>query len=86
MTHADVVIYQYNFWVQRFQFDINAMRENQTPPTTFLFASDKLRDEVAKHLHSLAEFAYAGGEGDLAHQINCAAFELHSDGVPPMPM
>lgn len=86
MTHADVVIYEYNFWVQRFQFDINAMRENSTPKATFLFVSDKLRDEVATQLHRLAEFAHAGGEGELAHNINCTASLLHSDGVPPMPM
>lgn len=86
MTHAEVVIYEYNFWVQRFQFDLTAMRENSTPKNTFLFVSDKLREEIAKQLHHIAEFAHAGGEGDLAYRINCAALELNVDGMPPMPM
>ncbi len=86
MTHAEVVIYEYNFWVQRFQFDISSMRENSTPKNTFLFASEKLRESTAEQLHRIANFAYAGGEGDLAHYINRAAAELHADGVPPMPM
>ncbi|MCG9628584.1 hypothetical protein L1D34_27620 [Vibrio mediterranei] len=86
MTHADVVKYEYNFWVQRFQFDISAMQENATPKNTYLFVSEKLREEAAKQLHHIAEFAHAGGEGELAFQINRAAAELNADGVPPMPI
>ena len=86
MTHAEAVIYQYNFWVQRFQFDIHAMQENSTPRNTFLFVSERLREEAVKQFHHIAEFAHAGGEGDLAYQINCTASELCIDGVPPMPM
>ena len=86
MTHADIAIHQYNFWVNRFQFDIASMRENDTPQNTFLYASEKLREHTAQQLHYIAEFAYATGEGDLAHQINCAAAELHADGVAPIPM
>ena len=86
MKHADVAIYLHNFWVQRFQFDICAMEENNTPRNTFLFVSEKLREEISGQLHSVAEFAHAGGEGDLAYKINCAAVELNADGIPPMPL
>lgn len=88
MTHADVVKYEYNFWVQRFQFDMCSLRENSTPaPQNIrLLVSKKHQEEVASELHRIAHFAYAGGEGELASKIDRAALELTDDGVPPMPM
>jgi len=86
MTHAEVVIYEYNFWIQRYQFDTTAVIENGTPRTTMIYVTEKLRESTVDQLHRIANFAYAGGEGDLAYRINCAAVALYDDGTPPKPM
>lgn len=86
MTHADSIKNIFNGLVHKYQFDLCAMRENQTPDNTRYFMSEKHRESTTLKLDMLAHFAHDLGEPELAGQILHAAVELGCEGAPPAPM
>ena len=86
MKHADAITTLYNGIVQRYQFDLTAMVENQVPKTSRQYTSQKLREHVSHQIEVLASFAYDLGESDLAAFCMQTAANLGSDGVVPSPI
>lgn len=86
MKISEAVVVQYNFWVNKYQFELSEMNENGLPKSAVSFASEKLREVATTHLKTVAEFAYYAGESDLAVRIHRSAQELGSDAVVPAPL
>ncbi|HAS61684.1 MAG TPA: hypothetical protein DCS35_03385 [Vibrio sp.] len=86
MKHADAITMLYNGIVQRYQFDLMSMIENQMPQNTRVYLSQKHREHVSHQIEVLSSFAYDLGESDLAVFCLRTAAELGSDGVVPLPI
>ena len=86
MKHADAITALYNGIVQRYQFDLMSMIENQLPQNTRHYVSQKQREHVSHQIEVLSSFAYDLGESDLAVICMRTAAELGSDGVVPQPI
>lgn len=86
MRHTLAIQNIYNGLIQKYQFDLSALHENQAPDTTRFFMLEKHRESMTYKLDWLAQMAAELGEGEMAGEILTHAANLGADGVMPKPM
>ncbi|WP_104028260.1 hypothetical protein [Vibrio jasicida] len=86
MRHTLAIQNIYNGLIQKYQFDLSALHENQAPDTTRFFMLEKHRESMTYKLDWLAQMAAELGEGEMAGEILTNAANLGADGVMPKPM
>ena len=86
MTSTSALTVIYNGLLQGYQFQMEAMKENGMPDSSFHFRSEKMRESLTNQIGSLSQMAYDLGNHDLASTLLSMATEFGSDAVPSMPL